>query len=144
MTFLQVFLLVFAFIETLNVLELYFYQDKAMFNGLSIFTAWETSKQTPEVHDLIRYLLNWLAGVKLIVIGLLVVIALTAPEQTLVLVAIVLVLTVASFYWRLHPMLREMDKKGLIKPSGRSKQLALMLSTLELGFVAAVLVQVMG
>lgn len=131
----QVCLIIFVIIETLNVLELYFMQDKCVFNGVSIFSGWEKSKRDPEVHNLVRYLINWLAGVKLIVIGLIVVFLFTVPEQKLVFFAMAMVITIASFFWRLYPMMRSADLAGLLKPSGRARTLGIMIAFLELSLV---------
>jgi hypothetical protein len=46
------------------------------------FNAWEKSKADPEIHQFIRYLVDWVAGTKLIFIALLVVILLTVGEET--------------------------------------------------------------
>jgi hypothetical protein len=134
-------MLVFAFVETLNMLELYFMRDKSVFNGVSIFKGWEKSKTDPEVYEFVQYLINWLAGVKLIVLALVVILVFTASERTLILSAIVLVIAVASFYWRLYPMIRKMDNGGNIQPGGRSRQLGLMVACLEFVFIVAIVMK---
>ncbi|MBT3190625.1 MAG: hypothetical protein HN736_01345 [Anaerolineae bacterium] len=135
---LQITLTVFALIETLNMLELYFLQNNCKFNGACIFSGWEKSKADPEVHALVRYLVNWLAGVKMIVIALVLVIVFTAPESTLLVTAIALIITIASFYWRLYPLLCSADKAGQLSPRGHSKRLSIMLAGLELSLVLAI------
>ena len=141
---LQVTLLVFAFIESLNMLELYFLQNNCKFNGACVFSGWEKSKADPEVHMLMRYLVNWLAGVKMIVIALVLVLAFTAPENTLILAAVALVITIASFYWRLYPMLRSADKAGQLSSHGHSKRLSMMLMGLELSLILGIVFQLLG
>ena len=47
--------------EIANVLSLYFKPESKMFNGIGVFKAWEKSKEDPEVHDLVRYLVFWVA-----------------------------------------------------------------------------------
>ncbi|MBT3338590.1 MAG: hypothetical protein HN855_14920 [Anaerolineae bacterium] len=113
-------------------------QDNCKFNGACIFSSWEKSKADPEVHALIRYLVNWLAGVKMIVIALVLVLVFTASENTLILAAVALVITIASFYWRLYPMLRTADKAKQLSSRGHSKRLSMMLMGLELGLVVAI------
>ena len=135
---LQITLTVFALIETLNMLELYFLQNNCKFNGACIFSGWEKSKADPEVHALVRYLVNWLAGVKMIVIALVLVIVFTAPESTLLVTAIALIITIASFYWRRYPLLCSADKAGQLSPRGHSKRLSIMLAGLELSLVLAI------
>ncbi len=141
---LQITLLVFAFIESLNMLELYFLQNNCKFNGACIFSGWEKSKADPEVHLLMRYLVNWLAGVKMIVIALVLVLVFTAPENTLILAAVALVMTIASFYWRLYPMLRAADKAGQLSSQGHSKRLSMMLMGLELSLILGIVMQMLG
>lgn len=144
MNALQVTLLVFVLIETLSMLELYFLQDKPMFNGVGIFSGWERSKADPEVHMLVRYLVNWLAGVKMIVIGLVLVLVFMVPENTKLLGAIALLITVSSFYWRLKPMLRTADMAGQVTPQGHSRRLSMMVAGLELSLFVAIGMQVLG
>ena len=126
------------------MLELYFLQNNCKFNGACIFSGWEKSKADTEVHALIRYLVNWLAGVKMIVVALVLVLVFTAPENTLVAATIALVITVASFYWRLYPMLRSADKVGQLKPRGHAKRLSIMVMGLELSLIFGVAIQLVS
>ena len=71
MTVLIAITAVFLLLEIANVAALYFNPGSAMFNAVGVFRAWETSKEHPEVHDLVRYLTFWVAGTKLIFILLL-------------------------------------------------------------------------
>ncbi|MBT7988865.1 MAG: hypothetical protein HN769_03180 [Anaerolineae bacterium] len=119
-------------------------QDNCKFNGACIFSSWEKSKADPEVHMLMRYLVNWLAGVKMIVIALVLVLVFTAPESTLILAAIALVITIASFYWRLYPLLRTADKAGQLSPRGHAKRLSVMLMGLELSLIFGIVMQLIG
>ncbi len=141
---LQITLLIFAFIESLNMLELYFLQNNCKFNGACIFSGWEKSKADPEVHMLMRYLVNWLAGVKMIVVALVLVLAFTALENTLILATVALVITIASFYWRLYPMLRAADKAGQLSSHGHAKRLSMMLMGLELSLILGIGMQMIG
>lgn len=144
MNAIQVTLLVFVLIESLSMLELYFLKDNPMFNGVGIFSGWEISKRNPEVHALVCYLVNWLAGVKMIVISLVLVLAFMVPENTMLLGTIALAVTVSSFYWRLHPMLRAADKAGQVTPQGHSKRLSIMVAGLELSLFFAIGAQMVG
>jgi hypothetical protein len=78
---------------------------------VGVLKAWQKPKQDPEIHDFVRYLVYRVAGTKLIFILLLVVILLTADEQTLILAGPVLILSIASFFWRHFPLIREMDRQ---------------------------------
>jgi hypothetical protein len=84
MDILRIVIVIFLLLEAMNVLTLYFAPSSKLANGVGVFNAWEKSKQDPEVHQLVAYLVNWVAGTKLIFIMLLIVILLTANEQTLV------------------------------------------------------------
>lgn len=141
MTALQVTLLVFAGIEALSVLELYFLKDRCMFNGIAMFSGWEISKEVPEVHGMVCYLVNWVAGMKLIVVGLLVVLALTALTQTLLMVGLALFVAVASFFWRMFPLVSKFDAHGFIQPKGRAKTMGLMVAGLEVLLIGAVMIE---
>ena len=138
MLFLKIFMGIFIVIETLNILELYFDQDRDVFHGVSFFTGWEKSKENEECNLLLQYFVNWVAGIKLIVVMVLGVLIFMASDQVLIGVAIVLVVAIASFYWRMWPLLVKMNRKGYIIPGNRSTQLMVMLSFLELGFVCAI------
>ena len=107
------------------------------------FSGWEKSKADPEVHILVRYLVNWLAGVKMIAIGLVLVLVFMVPESVTLLGAIALVITVSSFYWRLSPMLRAADVAGLVTPRGHAKRLSIMVAGLELSLVFGIAVQLL-
>jgi hypothetical protein len=138
MSAIKVCMLVFVVIEILNMLELYFMQDQCKFNGLCIFRGWEKAKEDPDVHELLRYLINWLAGIKMIVIGLVLILVFTAPEKTLLFAAVALIITIGSFFWRMVPMIRRADAAGRIQPAGRSRSLAWMVASLEIGLVLTI------
>lgn len=140
---IQITLLIFVIVETLNMLELYFLQDNCRFNGACVFSGWKKSKADPEVHALMRYLVNWLAGVKMIVVGLLLVLIFTVPEESLLLITITLFLTTASYFWRMHPMLRAADQAGQVIPRGHAKRLSVMVVGLGLSLVFGVVMQLL-
>ena len=74
MMVLSMAMIAFGVLEILNVLMLYFTPETKMGNGVGVFNAYEKSKADPEVHALVRYLINWVAGTKLIFIALLAVV----------------------------------------------------------------------
>jgi len=59
---LSIAIVVFLVMETLNICVLYFYPNSRMGNGVGVFRAYGESKSHPEVHALINYLVNWVAG----------------------------------------------------------------------------------
>ena len=132
----------FLLLEVTNVLTLYFFPDSKLANGMGVFKAWDKSKQDSEVHDLIKYLVNWVAGTKLIFILLLIVILLTADGQTLLFAGAALAGSISSFFWRLFPLIRSMDKKGQIDPQNYSAVLGVMILVFVLVFIVAVLLAI--
>ncbi len=55
---LSIVLIAFGFLELLNVLMLYLSPGTYRGNGVGVFTAYEKSKNDPEVHALVNYLVN--------------------------------------------------------------------------------------
>lgn len=140
MNLISVVIIGFIVLEASNVVALYFFPGSKYANSVGVFKAWETSKQDPEVHDFVRYLVNWVAGTKLIFLLLLVVILLTADAQGLFYTGVALVVAISSFFWRLFPLVRKMDRDGQIDPKNYSSILGLMISALVVVFVVALLV----
>jgi len=134
----------FLLLETVNVLALYFAPDSKLANSVGVFKAWEKSKQNPEQHNLVKYLVNWVAGTKLIFILLLVVILISADDQSLVLTGAALVISILSFFWRLFPLIRKMDQEDQIDPKNYSIVLGWMILAFVLIFVVAILLSIYG
>ncbi len=127
MTLMKIVLLLFILLETSNVLALYFAPGSRKANAVGVFSAWEKSKQYPEIHDFVKYLVNWVAGTKLIFLLLLAVIILFADLNTQRMSLIVLIVATLSFFWRLFPLIRKMDKDGQVKPKNYSIVLGIMI-----------------
>ena len=127
----------FVILETTNVIALYFFPESKYANSVGTFRAYERSKQDPVVHDFVRYLVNWVAGTKLIFLLLLLVILFTADTDTLFFTGIAMAIAIASFFWRLFPLVRRMDAEEQIDPPGYSKVLGVMIATMVLIFVVA-------
>jgi hypothetical protein len=56
------------------------------------------------------------------------VILFTTGESTQQLTMVAMVASIASFFWRLFPMIKAMDKAGHITPPGYSKTLGMMIA----------------
>ncbi len=140
MTALSIVIIGFILLETTNVIALYFYPETKIANGIGTFRAYERSKQDPVVHDFVRYLVNWVAGTKLMFLLLLLVIVLTADTDTLLLTGIAMAVAVASFFWRLYPLVRKMDAEEQLDPPGYSRLLGLMIAAMVLVFVVATVI----
>lgn len=130
----------FLILEASNVVALYFSPGSKYANGVGVFKAWEKSKQDPEIHNFVKYLVNWVAGTKLIFISLLIVILYTADDQALILTGFALVVSIASFFWRLFPLIRNMDREGQIDPDNYSTILGWMIFVFILVFLGAILI----
>lgn len=132
MNILSIAIIIFLVLETSNVIMLYFTPGTRMGNGMGVFDAFEKSQKDPEVHALVRYLINWVAGTKIIFIALLIVILIKGDNTTKLYSVIALILSILTYFWRLHPAIRNMDRQGQITPKGYSKTLSFMI----LGFMS--------
>jgi hypothetical protein len=125
---LSVAILAFVVLETLNVLLLYFAPESKKGNGVGVFRAFKMSKDDPEFHTFVVYLVNWIAGSKLIFISLLIVIAFVGNSATKTLSIVALILSILTFYWRLFPAIKKLDNENQIDPKGYSRTLAKMIA----------------
>jgi hypothetical protein len=137
MWMLNLAIVVFIVLESLNVIVLYFAPDFKQGNGVAAFKQWELSKSDVDNHLFISYLTNWVAGTKIIFIALLLVILLTGNELTKVITLMVLIVTIATYYWRLNPIIHRLDERDQIVPKGYSKTLSLTIFIFMLMFVMA-------
>ncbi len=140
MKLIKIFSIGFLTLEAANVIALYFFPETKYANSIGIFKAWEKSKSDPEIHNFVKYLVNWVAGTKLIFILLLIVILLIADDQAMILTGAALAVSIASFFWRLFPLIRKMDRDGQIDPKNYSTALGWMIGIFILMFLAAVIV----
>lgn len=139
---LTVIIFLFIVLETTNVITLYFFPGSRRANGIGVFDAWEKSKADPEIHRFVRYLVYWVAGSKLIFLALLMVIVFTGGEATKIWAVFALIISILSFFWRLFPSIREMDKDSQISPRGYSTSLCIMIVFIVTAFSAALLLSI--
>jgi cytochrome bd-type quinol oxidase subunit 2 len=142
MSIIAIAIMAFIVLEAANVVALYFFPGSKYANSVGVFKAWEKSKQDPELHKFVKYLVNWVAGTKLIFILLLIVILFTADQRALVLTGAALAISIASFFWRLFPSIRKMDRDDQIDPKHYSGVLGVMILVFVLVFLAAILVTI--
>jgi hypothetical protein len=121
---------VLGLVELMNVAVLYGAPGSRKANGVGVFTAWEKSKADPDVHLLVRYLVYWVAGVKVIFLALLAVIVVTGTERTKIAAGAALASSVAVFFWRLFPLARRADASGAMLPAGYSRTLGIMIAVM--------------
>jgi hypothetical protein len=140
MTFAKAVILAFMALESLNVLALYFAPASTYANAVGVFSAWEKSKHYPDIHDFVRYLVYWVAGAKLIFLLLLGVIVFFADVDSQRMSLLALALATASFFWRLFPLIRKMDKNGQIAPRNYSVALGAMIACFIAIFLVAAMI----
>lgn len=127
MDILTVTIVVFCIMELGNVLILYFHPDSKLGNGVAVFDAWRDIKTNEETDLFAHYMAYWVAGVKLIFIFLLLVVLFTGTVKTKEWAVVAMILSIATYYWRLHPIIRKLDNLGKISPKGYSKALGYMI-----------------
>lgn len=129
MGILAIVLALFAILETLNVILLYKMPGSTRGNAVGVFRAYPKTQQDPEIREFVNYLINWVAGTKLIFVVLIIGIIITGSAETRVFSIIALIFSIATFYSRLYPMLRKMDEKNELEPRGYSRTLATMIGS---------------
>ena len=144
MDIISIVLMLFGILELSNVLLLYLAPGSRRGNSVGFFNTYEKSKKDPEVHALISYLVNWVAGTKLIFIVLLIGILITGNAATKVFTTIALVFSIMTFFSRLYPTIRKMDENGEITPRGYSRTLGIMIALFIAVFVVAVIIYLAG
>jgi hypothetical protein len=131
---------IFIILELMNIGMLYFYPGSKIGNGIGVFNAWEKSKEHEEIHNLIKYLVYWVAGSKLIFISLLLVIIITGSWRTQLYSVVVLILSIFTFFWRLFPLMRRLDRENQITPKGYSKTLGIMIACFIVVFATGLII----
>jgi len=139
MSILDISMIVFIIMESANVCILYFAPDLKMGNGVAAFNEWEKSKESKHSHLFAEYMTYWVAGTKLIFIVLLLVILFTGSETTKIFSVGAMILSIVTYFWKLHPIIKVLDSQGEITPKGYSKTLAVMISFFLVMFSAALI-----
>ena len=135
MNILQIGILIFTIIEIGNIMMLYFQPGSRMGNGVGVFNAWDESKSNPKFHVFATYLVNWVAGAKLIFIMMGIVVIIFGNYMTQLFTVVAMIISILSFYWRLFPAIKKMDAEVDITPKGYSNTLGYMITGFIVGFV---------
>ena len=141
MSLLSIAILIFIIMESANVAILYFWPGSQLGNGVGVFNAFHNS-ESEEQRLFTFYLINWVAGVKLIFIFLLAVILVIGTEQVKLWAVVAMILSIATYFWRLHPTIIKLDAMGCITPKGYSKALGWMITGFMLMFTAALIAHI--
>jgi len=140
MIILSISIVIFIVFEFANIMILYFKPNSKIGNGVAVFKAWEDSKQDENLHLFVQYMTNWVAGTKLIFIFLLLVILFIGSETIKMVSVIAMILSISTYFWRLHPLIVKLDMKGEINPKGYSKQLRTMITGFLGIFILALII----
>ena len=141
MSLLSIAILIFIIMESANVAILYFWPGSQLGHGVGVFNAFHNS-ESEEQRLFTFYLINWVAGVKLIFIFLLAVILVIGTEQVKPWAVVAMILSIATYFWRLHPTIKKLDAMGCITPKGYSKALGWMITGFMLMFTAALIAHI--
>jgi hypothetical protein len=139
MTLLNIALIIFVVLETLNVVLLYKMPGSTRGNAVGVFKAYGKTREDAGVAAFVDYLICWVAGTKLIFIVLIIGVLLAGSPEIQVYSGIALVFSIMTFYSRLYPALKRMDTEGQIAPRGYSRTLAIMIGGFILVFTVAVI-----
>lgn len=139
MNILDIAIIAFCIMESANVYILYFAPDFPYGNGITVFNAWHKSKDNIKDNLFAKYMCNWVAGVKLIFIFLLIVIVLKGNDTTKIFAVLAMILSIASYYVGLHPIIKKLDELGEITPKGYSKTLFMMITGFMLMFTGSLI-----
>ena len=140
MIILNIAIIIFVIMETANVVILYFAPDSKLGNGVAVFNPWFKAKYDRSNELFAKYMTNWVAGTKLIFIVLLLVILFTGTETTKLFAVFAMILSIATYYFRLHPIIKELDSMGEITPKGYSKALFFMITGFMVMFSLAIFI----
>src|SRR6056297_861086 len=139
MNILQVAIIVFCFLEGLNILVLYTKPMMKKGNGIGVFKVLSEVDETDHMFALIKYLTNWVANFKVIFIALAITIVIFGNETTQFYAVIALLLSILLFYITLFPILKKLDNENMLTPKGYSKTLAYTILSFLLMFVIALI-----
>lgn len=140
MDILSVAIIIFCTMEFGNILILYFMPNSKLGNGVAVFDSWRDPKKEESLDLFAHYMSYWVVGVKLIFIFLLLVILFTGSELTKVWAVVAMILSITTYFWKLHPIIKKLDNMGKISPKGYSKVLGLMITGFLIMFSAALLI----
>ncbi len=144
MTFLIIVMIGFLLLEVSNVFVLFITPDSRQVHGMGMFPAWQKSKSDPDVHNLMRYLTIWVAGSKLILVALLIVILAWGGKQLLPIAGFAMAISMLPFYFGLFPTMKRIDERYQVEPKGFSMRLGFTITMLILALLIGSIVALLG
>ena len=140
MNLLQIAITFFVFIEILNIMTLYFSPGASYGNGVGVFKAYHECQKDEKVFSLVSYLVNWIAGAKLIFIMIGLVVVIFGNEMTQIGTVVALIISISSFYFRLYPAIKKLDEDGEVTTKGFSKTLNYMIVIFLVMFTTSLII----
>ena len=144
MTFLIMVMIGFLLLEISNVFVLFFRPDSRQVHGMGMFPAWEKLKSDPDIHNLMRYLTIWVAGSKLILVALFIVMLIGGDKQLITIAGFALVISMLPFYFGLFPAIKKIDKNDQVVPKGFSMRLGFTITVLILALLIGSILALFG
>ncbi len=138
MNILDIAIIIFILLESMNIIILYFYPEFKFGNGVSAFKEWQIGKEDENRHLAFKYMKNWVAGSKIVFVALLIVILILGTNEIKIFSLIAMIISVSTYYIKLHPIIKKLDSNEMINPKGYSKTLGKMILGFILLFTVAV------
>ncbi len=135
---LNIAITVFIILESANIIILYFFPETKYGNGVAVFNEFYIVQKNESSRLLVKYLVNWVAGTKLVFIGLLLAVLFLGDEIIKVHSLTFVGIAISSYYFKLNPIMKKLDESGEITPKGYSKTLLLMITGIISMFVLAI------
>lgn len=140
MLFLKVVMFGFILLEVSNAYVLFFVPESSKVHGMGMFPAWQKAKADADIHNLLRYFTFWVAGSKLIMSALLVIILFWGGDLLVTITGFALSLSMLPFYFGLFPTMKKIDENDQVTPKGFANQLAFTITSLIIAFFIGALV----
>ncbi len=139
MNILSITIWVFVILESANVIILYFFPRFTFGNGVAVFNEYFNIQQNESSGLFVKYLVNWVAGSKLVFIALLLVVLFWGNDVIQMHSLAFMCVAISSYYFRLHPIIKKLDKNGEITPKGYSKILFIMITSFIVLFMVTII-----
>ncbi len=139
MNVLNIAILIFIILESANITILYFFPESKFGNGIAVFNEYFNTQKDESSKLFVKYLVNWVAGTKLIFIALLLVVLFLGNDMVKIHSLSFMCVAISSYYFMLHPIVRKLDENEEITPKGYSKILLIMITSFIVIFILAII-----
>ncbi len=138
MDVLNIAIIIFIFLESANITILYFFPEIKYGNGVAVFNEYYVAQKNESSRLFVKYLLNWVAGTKLVFIALLIVVLFLGDDLIKIHSLAFMCIAISSYYFMLNPIMKKLDMVDEITPKGYSKTLFLMITGINTLFISAI------